>query len=157
MSKGVALFVLLPVLALHMWTSWLVKAGEDGFCLSSVSLANAVGFEQGSRRIPARTPALAAYDWDLQTHADQDQLTTHYKPCHAEAPIFRYKVAQGVIYVDHDHADARYKPYRDGFMEQLVLVSSHWCWLRYLSPLPLWHQLCVLGIRICTFSIEQMG
>ncbi|WIA33163.1 hypothetical protein OEZ86_006311 [Tetradesmus obliquus] len=42
--------------------------------------------------------------------------------CKPEAPIFRYKVVKGVVYVDHDHSDARYKQYRDGFLEQLVLA-----------------------------------
>uniref|UniRef100_A0A383W761 Glycosyl transferase CAP10 domain-containing protein n=1 Tax=Tetradesmus obliquus TaxID=3088 RepID=A0A383W761_TETOB len=96
-------------------------ADEASFCLRSVSPPDAAGFARGSRRMPPKVPILAAYDWNGGA-ADQQQLTSSYKPCHAEAPIFRYKVVKGVVYVDHDHSDARYKQYRDGFLEQLVLA-----------------------------------
>jgi hypothetical protein len=98
-------------------------ADQNSFCLRSVSPPDAADFARGSRRMPPKAPALAAYDWDGGP-ANQQQLTSHYKPCHAEAPIFRYKVVKGVVYIDHDHDDARYKLYRDGFLEQLVLVSA---------------------------------
>jgi hypothetical protein len=112
------LLLLLCLLLLQLWCT----ADETSFCLRSVSHPDASLFARGSRHMPPRAPVLAAFDW-VGGAADQQQMTASYQPCHAEAPIFRYKVVKGVVYVDHDHTDARYKQYRDGFLEQLVLVS----------------------------------
>lgn len=117
-----ALQLLLLVLSLLL-LGLRCAADEASFCLRSVSPPDAAGFARGSRRMPLKVPILAAYDWG-EGAANQQQLTSSYKPCHAEAPIFRFKVVKGVVYVDHDHSDARYKQYRDGFLEQLVLVSA---------------------------------
>jgi hypothetical protein len=118
-QHNLQLLLLLCLLLLELWCA----ADETSFCLRSVSTPDASLFVRGSRHMPPRAPALAAFDW-VGGAADQQQMTASYKPCHAEAPVFRYKVAKGVVYVDHDHTDARYKPYRDGFLEQLVLVSA---------------------------------
>lgn len=101
-----------------------VAGNEAGFCLQGArNLAPAdAQLAKGSRSMPPAHPVLAAYDWDLSQAANQQQLTTGYKPCHADAPIFRYKVFNRVIYVDHDHhKDSRYQTYRATFLEQLVL------------------------------------
>jgi hypothetical protein len=114
----------LPLLLLSLLLLGLpCTADETSFCLRSVSPPDAEGFTRGSRRMPPKLPVLASYDWGGGA-AHQQLLTSSYKPCHAEAPIFRYKVVKGVIFIDHDHSDARYKQYRDGFLEQLVLVSA---------------------------------
>jgi hypothetical protein len=66
---------------------------------------------------------LAAHDWDLSHPANEQQAAVAYTPCHADAPIFRYKVYNGVVYADHDHhKDGRYSSYRQAFLEQLVLA-----------------------------------
>jgi hypothetical protein len=101
-------------------------ANEAGFCLQGArNLApEDAQLSKGARSMPPAHPVLAAYDWDLSKPANQQQATTAYKPCHAEAPIFRYKVHDRVVYADHDHhKDSRYQTYRTAFLEQLVLST----------------------------------
>lgn len=99
-----------------------VTGDEAGFCLQGArNLApDDAQLSKGARAMPPAHPVLAAYDWDLLKPASQ--ATTAYKPCHAQAPIFRYKVYDRVVYADHNHdKDSRYQTYRTAFLEQLVL------------------------------------
>jgi hypothetical protein len=101
-----------------------VAGDQAGFCLQAAqNLApDDVQLTKGVKSMPPAHPVLAAYDWDLSKPANQQQATTAYKPCHAEAPIFRYKVYDRVVYADHEHhKDSRYQTYRTAFLEQLVL------------------------------------
>lgn len=103
----------------------LIAAEDYGFCLQqtkSLPVATDPTWQRGIKRMPSRIPVLAAHDWPLSQKAEQKQLTTNYTPCHIDAPIYRYKVVKGVVYVDHEHSmDARYRLYRNSFLEMLVL------------------------------------
>lgn len=77
-----------------------VAANEAGFCLQgarnlprSTEPAAAeydAQFARGARAMPPAHPVLAAHDWPLSRTADTAQATSAYKPCHPEAPIFRW-------------------------------------------------------------------
>jgi hypothetical protein len=102
-------------------------AAAAGFCLQGArSLADGIesSLAAGARAMPPAWPPLAAHDWPLSRPANREQLAgASYRPCHREAPIFRYKTVAGVIYADHDHAsDGRYATYRTAFLEQLALA-----------------------------------
>lgn len=104
----------------------VVDANQAGFCLQGAhnlpSAAADAQLSKGARALPPAQPHLAAYDWDLSQPAHEQTATSAYKPCHAEAPIFRYKAVDGLVYVDHNHHnDTRYMSYRVSFLEQLVL------------------------------------
>lgn len=69
-------------------------ANEAGFCLQGAQNLPPTDsrLSKGSRAMPPAQPVLAAHDWDLSHPANQQQATGAYTPCHADAPIFRYKV-----------------------------------------------------------------
>lgn len=100
-------------------------ANEAGFCLQGAQNLPPTDSQlsQGLRTMPPAQPVLAAHDWNLSRAANQQQATGAYTPCHADAPIFRYKVFKGVVYADYNHhKHGRYMSYRQAFLEQLVLA-----------------------------------
>lgn len=136
------------------------EANQAGFCLQGAHNLPSTDAQlsKGGRSMPPLHPVLAAYDWDLSKPANQDQVTTAYKPCHAQAPIFRYKLINKVLYVDHDHdTDDRYRTYRMAFLEQLVLTV--WLYRDFPDALDLvvdftdHPQLCDQDIPFLRYSI----
>lgn len=59
----------------------------------------------------------------LPTHPAPAPCNHLHTPPHTHMTHKRYKVHQGVLYVDHDHhSDDRYRTYRHTFLEQLTLA-----------------------------------